>query len=233
MEHITDPAGLVEISLAGRVFPVRRPRVLDVGGGSGSSTVDLARAGAEVTVVDRSADALAMLERRAEDAGVRATVTGIQGDAENLARVVPDDSFDVVLLHRLLDAVDDPAAVVRAAVAAAVPGGLVSVTVPSRYSQLLDHLRHGRVGALGAVLPDSGQDVACWSATELSDLVTAAGLDVTALVGLDLWSLVDSSSRIESTPAPTLADLQRRSEIDPVLRELCPLLQVVGTVPAS
>lgn len=228
MEQTAEPTGVVEFSLAGRIFPVRRPRVLDVGGGSGSTTVDLARQGAEVTVVDRSADALAMLERRADDSRVR--VTGIQGDAENLGRVVPDASFDVVLLHRLLEAVDDPAAVLQAAVGAAVPGGLVSVTVPSLYSLVLDHLRHGRLSSFGAALPDGGP-LPGWSAAELQALATAAGLETVALVGLDLWTLVDSDARVESVEPQLRRGLERRAEIDPVLRELCPVLQVVGTVP--
>ena len=45
----------------------------------------LALAGCRVTVVDSSVDALAILHRRAEDAGVADRVTGIQADAESLA----------------------------------------------------------------------------------------------------------------------------------------------------
>ena len=43
--------------------------VLDLGGGSGVSAVPLAELGHRVTVLDVSADALATLHRRAEEAG--------------------------------------------------------------------------------------------------------------------------------------------------------------------
>lgn len=216
------------LSLGDRVFDLDRPRVLDIGGGSGSTTVDLARQGAEVTVVDRSADALAMLERRAEEAGVR--VRGIQGDAEDLARAVDGADFDVVLLHRLLDAVDDPAAVVAAAAAAVVPGGLISVTVPSRYSAVLDHLHHGRLTAAGEVLDGGGAST--WSSQDLADLMTGAGLDLVSVIGVDPWDLVDSDAKREWPGPQALSELERRTQSDPVLRELCPLLQVVATAPA-
>lgn len=219
--------GRLQLALGDTVFELLRPRVLDLGGGSGSTTVDLARQGAAVTVVDRSADALAMLERRAEEAGVR--VRGVQGDAEDLATAVDGADFDVVLLHRLLDAVDDPAAVVAAAAAAVVPGGLISVTVPSRYSAVLDHLHHGRLTAAGDVLTGGGG--ATWSAQELLDLMAGAGLELVSLIGLDPWDLVDSDAKREWPGPEALSELERRTQADPVLRELCPLLQVVATAP--
>ena len=232
---LDDTDGAVEIVLAGRSFPITRPRVLDIGGGSGAGTVDLARRGATVTVVDSSVDALAMLERRAVEAGVRDRVSGVQGDAEHLARSVPSASFDVVLLHRLLDEVDDPAAVVQQAVAAAVPGGLVSITVPSRYSLVLNHFRHGRFRSVVQDLPDSADPAGtvCWSAGELEALLAAAGLEVLTVVGLGRWTAAENEGAAE-LPEPVLAqEVQQRLAADPVLRELCPQLQVVGVVPGG
>ena len=55
--------------------------VLDCGGGSGTFAVPLAALGADVTVVDISADALATATRRASEAGVGHLVRPIQGDA--------------------------------------------------------------------------------------------------------------------------------------------------------
>ena len=58
--------------------------VLDLGGGSGVSAVPLAELGHRVTVLDVSADALATLHRRAEEAGVAERVTPLQGEVERL-----------------------------------------------------------------------------------------------------------------------------------------------------
>ena len=71
---------LLSDALASVAVPGATPSVLDCGGGSGSFAVPLARAGALVTVVDISVDALATLRRRAGDAGVGERVEALQGD---------------------------------------------------------------------------------------------------------------------------------------------------------
>ena len=81
--------------------------VLDCGGGSGAYAVPLAAAGADVTVVDISADALATLSRRAAESGVAERVHPLPGDVEALAAVVGPRRFDVALAHGILESVDD------------------------------------------------------------------------------------------------------------------------------
>jgi SAM-dependent methyltransferase len=105
------------------------PHVLDCGGGSGTYAVPLARAGAAVTVVDVSADALATLARRADEVGAAARVRGVQGDVESLGEVVDGAQFDLVLAHGILESVDQVAATFQAIAAAVRPGGLLSVLV--------------------------------------------------------------------------------------------------------
>lgn len=125
---------LTSVTSAGRVA-----RVLDCGGGSGAMAVPLARAGAQVTVVDISADALATLRRRADEAGTADLIRAVQADAEALAdaastdaalaAAVPAGSFDLVLAHGILEAVDDVARTFTGCAAAVRPGGLLSVLV--------------------------------------------------------------------------------------------------------
>ncbi|WP_316043475.1 class I SAM-dependent methyltransferase [Actinomadura sp. CNU-125] len=70
-------------SVLARTAPEAGPsEVVDVGGGTGGFAVPLAELGHRVTVVDASPDALAALERRAAEAGVR--VRAVQGDAVDL-----------------------------------------------------------------------------------------------------------------------------------------------------
>ncbi len=138
------------------------PRVLDVGGGSGTWAVPLAAQGCEVTVVDSSANALAVLRSRARDAGVADRVRAVQGDVDALADVpdVPDDAgerrgaADLVLGHGLLEYVDDPAAAVRALAAAVVPGGAVSILVAGRWAAVLARVVAGRVAEARRLLTD-------------------------------------------------------------------------------
>jgi 2-polyprenyl-3-methyl-5-hydroxy-6-metoxy-1,4-benzoquinol methylase len=125
------------------------PTVLDCGGGSGTFAVPLAAEGARVTVVDISADALATLSRRAAEAGVADRVVPIAADVEALGEAVPTASFDLVLAHGILDAVDDADAAFAAVAGAVRPGGLVSVLIGNPVAGVLARALTGDVqGAL-------------------------------------------------------------------------------------
>jgi S-adenosylmethionine-dependent methyltransferase len=131
-------------------------RVLDVGGGSGMFAVPLARLGHDVTVVDPSADALATLRRRAENAGVGSRVRGMQGDGDLLHEVLPatgatgETGFDLALCHSVLEVVDDPAVTLREIAGALRSGGQVSVATANRAGAVLARALGGHpVEALG------------------------------------------------------------------------------------
>jgi S-adenosylmethionine-dependent methyltransferase len=128
------------------------PRVLDVGGGSGTWAVPLAVQGCEVVVVDSSANALAVLRSRARDAGVADRVRAVQGDVDALSDIA--GGADLVLGHGLLEYVDDPAAAVRALATAARPGGAVSVLVAGRWAAVLARVVAGRVAEARRLLAD-------------------------------------------------------------------------------
>jgi ubiquinone/menaquinone biosynthesis C-methylase UbiE len=83
-------------------------RVLEVGCGSGVTTVALANSGAHVTAVDVSASGLRVTRERAAHYGVADRVETIQGPAERLD--FPDGSFDLffaksVVHHLIIDEV--------------------------------------------------------------------------------------------------------------------------------
>ncbi|MGH3858501.1 class I SAM-dependent methyltransferase, partial [Actinokineospora sp.] len=103
------------------------PRVVDVGGGSGVFAVPMAAAGCDVTVVEPSPNALATLQRRAQEAGVADRITAVQGDSDALDQLVEPGSAELVLAHGLLEVVDDPKVTVAAMAAVVAPGGVLSV----------------------------------------------------------------------------------------------------------
>ena len=113
------------------------PTVLDCGGGSGSLAVPLAQSGARVTVVDISVDALATLQRRAEEAGVADAVAARQGDVEALGEAVGSERFDLVLAHGVLGSVDSVAGAFAAIAGAVRPGGVLSVVVANPVAAVL------------------------------------------------------------------------------------------------
>jgi 2-polyprenyl-3-methyl-5-hydroxy-6-metoxy-1,4-benzoquinol methylase len=136
-------------------------RILDVGGGSGMFAVPLARLGHEVTVVDPSADALATLQRRAQNAGVADRVRGLQGDGDRLHEAIGDTapgtvqgSYDLVLCHSVLEVVDDPAGTLRQIADAVRPGGQASVATVNRAGAVLARALSGHPVEALALLED-------------------------------------------------------------------------------
>jgi 2-polyprenyl-3-methyl-5-hydroxy-6-metoxy-1,4-benzoquinol methylase len=72
----------------------RGKKVLEIGCGIGTDTMNFARAGARVTAVDLSEESLSLARRRAEIFGLN--VTFYQANAEELTKVVPVEEYDLV-----------------------------------------------------------------------------------------------------------------------------------------
>jgi SAM-dependent methyltransferase len=132
------------LDASGRSAPAQ---VLDCGGGSGTFAVPIAQMGAAVTVVDISIDALATLRRRAEDAGVGELVNAVQGDVEALSDSIGAATFDLVLAHGILGAVDDVPAVLAAIAGRVRPGGQLSVLVENPVAGVLARAMAGDLDA--------------------------------------------------------------------------------------
>lgn len=71
-------------------------KVLEIGCGLGTDTINFARAGAQVTAVDLSEASLAMARRRAELFGLADRIRFYRADAERLSAVVPVETYDLV-----------------------------------------------------------------------------------------------------------------------------------------
>jgi SAM-dependent methyltransferase len=72
----------------------RGKRVLEIGCGLGTDTINFARAGAQVTAVDLSEASLTLARRRSELSGL--DITFYQGNAEELTAFVPLETYDLV-----------------------------------------------------------------------------------------------------------------------------------------
>lgn len=71
-------------------------RVLEIGCGLGTDTMNFARAGARVTAVDLSSASLALARRRAEVYGLQDRVEFVEADAERLSEFVAPAEYDLV-----------------------------------------------------------------------------------------------------------------------------------------
>ncbi|WP_007027460.1 methyltransferase domain-containing protein [Saccharomonospora iraqiensis] len=130
------------------------PSVVDVGGGSGVWAVPFASAGCRVTVVEPNPNARATLERRAAEDGVSDRITVVADDSDALAAHVPEGSAHLVLVHSLLEVVDDPDAVLDAATRVTAPGGAVSALTANRHAAVLHRALTGRLGEAHRLLVD-------------------------------------------------------------------------------
>jgi len=212
------------------------PAVLDVGGGSGMWAVPLAAAGCAVTVVDPSPDALAVLRRRARDAGCAERIAAIQGDTEVLGDLVPAAGADIVLAHGVLEVVDDATVAMAALAAATAPGGALSVLVANRFAAVLARAAAGRVDEARRLLADPDGRLPFEAvlrrldAERLGSMLAAAGLAVELLQGDGVVTDLMPRSVVDATPAGTAAleELERVAAVTPPLRDVATRLHALA-----
>ena len=174
---------------AGHLIPLLRPgmRLLDVGCGPGTITMDLADLvgpAGRVTALERTGAALDLARDEASRRGIR-NVDFAVGDVEGLDLV--DASFDVVHAHQVLQHVGDPVRALREMRRVCRPGGLVAAR-DSDYAAFTWHPQvdeldrwlevYSAVARSNHAEPDAGRRLLSWA--------HAAGLeDVTA--GSSTW----------------------------------------------
>lgn len=109
-----------------RLRALPAPRILDLGAGTGQTTVELARAYPHATVrgVDLDADSVAAAVERASREGVADRVSFSHADALSFDT---DDRFDLVVCFEVLHDTGDPAGVLRNARRLLAPGGAVLI----------------------------------------------------------------------------------------------------------
>jgi SAM-dependent methyltransferase len=171
-------------------------RLLDVGCGPGTITVDLAQrvAPGQVVGIDASAGVIALARAAAAEAGLE-SVAFETGDVYALE--YPDDAFDVVHAHQVLQHLADPVAALVEMRRVCRPGGLVAVRdadygamvwAPAdarldRWNELYRQLARRNGGE-----PDAGRDLLGWAqAAGFDDIATSAGVWCFATPGERAW----------------------------------------------
>jgi SAM-dependent methyltransferase len=159
---------------AGYLLPLLRPgmRLLDVGCGPGTITMDLAEVvgvTGQVTALERTDDVLDLARGEAGRRGSR-NVDFVVGNVSALD--LPDDSFDVVHAHQVLQHVDDPVRALREMRRVCRPGGVVAARESdygaftwfpesAELDRWLDVYR--RVARSNHAEPDAGRRLLAWA----------------------------------------------------------------------
>lgn len=202
--------------------------VVDLGGGTGGLALDVARRGHHVTVVDPSPDALASLERRLADEQLEGSVVGRQGDASDLVALLGRGEVDVVLCHRVLEVVDDPAAVLSAAAAVLRPGGALSLLVAQRHALVVGQALAGNLAAARQTWDDPRR----LDHDAITALVEAAGFAVLEADGIGALAELVPEPAVETPSAwADLLALETAVSRDPAFRALAPYLHVFAQLP--
>ncbi len=214
------------------------PRVVDVGGGSGVFAVPMAAAGCDVTVVEPSPNALASLQRRAQEAGVADRITAVQGDSDALDQLVEPGSAELVLAHGLLEVVDDPKVTVAAMAAVVAPGGVLSVLVANRFAAILHRAISGKLVDARALLDDPAGAITGpaesllrrFDTEGLRTLISDTGLAVELIQGYGVVADLVPGSVLESNPGAqeALAQLELVAATTPPLRDVATRLHAIA-----
>jgi len=153
-------------------LPTAKPRILDIGCGTGA-TLRILQAMGEVVGMDRSWEALRFCQQR----GDHRLALGL---GEKLP--VATDSVEVITALDLLEHIADDGAAVKEFARVLRPGGVLLVTVPacpflwSEHDEALDHIRRYRATRLRHLLLEAGLRV-----ERLSPLIAALLLPIALL----------------------------------------------------
>jgi len=199
--YLKMPAGRLRSELAWgnlrRSLPrnASKRRALDVGGGTGFASVQLARMNFEVVLLDNSEEMLGIAQQQAEAGGVAAHISFRHADASRLAELFAGDSFDVVVCHNLLEYVEEPARTVRDIARVLRNDALVSVLVRSRAGEVLRAAIKSGDWALATAnlsaetVVDSlfGEPVRVFAPADVHDMLARTGLEVVAEHGVRVF----------------------------------------------
>jgi ubiquinone/menaquinone biosynthesis C-methylase UbiE len=112
----------------------RGKKVLEIGCGIGTDTVNFARQGAFVTAVDLSSQSLELARRRVEVYGLQDQVRFYSGSAEELSSFVPVEAYDLIYSFGVIHHTPHPERVVEQMRRYTKPGTVVKLMVYYRPS---------------------------------------------------------------------------------------------------
>src|SRR5713101_735114 len=172
-----------------------RQRALDVGGGTGFASGQLARMGFEVVLLDGSEEMLRIARQQAEAGRVTGRISFCHADAGQLPELFDAESFDIVVCHNLLEYAEDPSTVVRDIAHVLRKDAVLSILVRNRAGEVLRaaiksgdwKLATANLAAETVVDSLYGEPVRVFAPAEVRDWLARASLEVVAEHGVRVF----------------------------------------------
>jgi 2-polyprenyl-3-methyl-5-hydroxy-6-metoxy-1,4-benzoquinol methylase len=111
----------------------RGKKVLEIGCGIGTDTMNFARCGAQVTSIDLSDHSLAIARQRAEVFHLQNRIRFVQADAERLSDFVPVEPYDLIYSFGVIHHTPHPERVMEQIRKYLKPGATVKIMVYNRW----------------------------------------------------------------------------------------------------
>ena len=141
--YLKTPAGRLRFELAWenvrRFLPpdASKQRALDVGGGTGAASVQLAQMGCEVVLLDASEEMLRIARQQAEAGSTAQRIFFCHAFARQLPELCGAESFDIVVCHNLLEYAEDPFTTVHDIAHVLRQDAVLSLLVRNRMGEVL------------------------------------------------------------------------------------------------
>ena len=199
--YLRTPAGRLRSDLAWanlRHFLPRnaaKSRALDVGGGTGFASVELARLGYDVVLLDSSEQMLQIACQQADSLKAAPQISFCHAESAQLPKLFGAESFDVVVCHNVLEYMEDPAATVRDVAHVLRADGVLSVVVRNRLGEVLkDAVKSGdwklaSTNLTAETVVDTlyGNRMRLFAPAEVREMLARAGLEIVAERGVRVF----------------------------------------------
>ncbi len=213
-----------------------RHRALDVGGGTGFASVQLARLGYGVVLLDRSEQMLQIARRVADGCGVTPNISFCHAETAQLREHFAAESFGVVVCHNLLEYSEDPSATVRDIAHLLRRDGVVSILVRNRAGEVLkDAVKSGdwklaasNLTAEQVVDTLYGNRMRLFTPRGLHEMLARAGLEVVAEHGVRVFFDYVAAQDPSDTTYSEIFELEAKLGARPEFFAIARYIQVIA-----
>lgn len=216
--------------------PACGQQVLDLGGGTGSLSVRLARKEFQVVLLDSSDEMLGLARKEAETNGVVERISFLHADASQLPELFEPESLDIVVCHNLLEYLPDPGAIVRGISYVMKKDGIFSLLVRNRAGEVLKAaIKSPDLGLASELLSAQtvveslyGKPVRVFDPADVVEMLAKANLGVVAERGVCVFSDYQDSTDLAPETYLRLLELELTLGSQPQFAAIARYLQIIA-----